>query len=853
MKIIRARDGRRIVRKHRLVIIGWAAFLFILFFPTLFMGRILSPNDVYRNYEPWKAVDSAHAQNPLINDPPTSYYSAIALLKSDWDAFNWNRYIGSGVPGFESVASPAPVLSPFILLAALLPLLLVYSGIVFLKFSASVFFTYAWLREERLGKWRAAVGSLIFAGAGPYIVWWLWQGTNATTLYPAMLWAIARMFRRKHNSTGWLVMLGVSFVMAGYPATVAYGAWVAVLYSIFLAVKKRTVPWRELGRAAASCLLALMIVAPALSPFVRFLERTGYLQSRSAMSLKMRYPASYLRLFVEPYSHGDPAAGNWTLDPSRGFADNFVENTVYVGIATLLLALIGLADRRGRTRWFWSVFLLVLLAAMFGGWGESVIGRLPGVKYSPLFRLRVLLPLAFAYLGACGAGVLADLGARARSIGLRPWLVALAIVLWSAWDLGLFAGHFYGYLEPADAGVPRTPVVDYLASRPQPFRIAPSFNELIPNTAQYEGLEDIRAHWAMEADYRSLLRRIDPSTDQRTNMTLFNSLHTNLSDPLLAMLNVRYVIEPPKIDIVRWRIAELTTPSAAATGTVTIEPGETRTQQVDIDFSPAWSAAFTFSVIGRTQPRAKLELRAIRPETGEVVWKGRRSADELRKEGRIYVPFAGIAQTGDALLVEIEPVGMTVRTRSAGEGASARIVYLRVRSPWIFDRDLPGGRIWENVGRCERYWATWRVVTRPFRQILASDPSFDFRTRTVAPGLDARWRARLARVPPRARSVRIRILEYSGSRQVIRTSARVPFLFTTSEKLTRELVVHVDGREARLVKVNGLFAGIPLRSGEHEVVLERRIGRPFWPLSAVGIVLTLGLGVVERRRRLMER
>src|SRR4029079_3495663 len=137
-----------------------AVYHFVVFFPTIFLGRVVSPNDVFFNGDPWKTFRPFDVQNSLLSHPPTSYFTLMALVKSHWAAFHWNPYIASGVPGFGS--SAAAVLSPFILLPALvLPLAWVYTGIIFLKLNLAFFFAYGWLREERLGKRGAAIGATI--------------------------------------------------------------------------------------------------------------------------------------------------------------------------------------------------------------------------------------------------------------------------------------------------------------------------------------------------------------------------------------------------------------------------------------------------------------------------------------------------------------------------------------------------------------------------------------------------------------------------------------------------------------------------------------------------------------------
>src|SRR5260370_5074291 len=86
----------------------------LFFFPTLFMHRVVSPNDVFYNFDPWSTVRKVDVQNSLLNDPPTSYFTLMSLLKNDRHAFHWNPYVASRIPGFGSSASA--VLPPVLLL-----------------------------------------------------------------------------------------------------------------------------------------------------------------------------------------------------------------------------------------------------------------------------------------------------------------------------------------------------------------------------------------------------------------------------------------------------------------------------------------------------------------------------------------------------------------------------------------------------------------------------------------------------------------------------------------------------------------------------------------------------------------
>jgi hypothetical protein len=163
-----------LIRKHRIALLAAAAFQFVFFFPTLFMGRVVSPNDVFYNFDPWLLLPHAPVQNSLMNDPPTSLLPQLALLRHG-GAFHWDPFVASGVTGVGWAA----FISPFILAAAfLVPLSWAYTLLIFLKLNVAFWFAYAWLREEDIDERGAAIGAIVIAGSGIYSVRWLWHMTN---------------------------------------------------------------------------------------------------------------------------------------------------------------------------------------------------------------------------------------------------------------------------------------------------------------------------------------------------------------------------------------------------------------------------------------------------------------------------------------------------------------------------------------------------------------------------------------------------------------------------------------------------------------------------------------------------
>lgn len=827
----------RLIRKHRIALIALGVYHFVFFFPTLFMQRVVSPNDVYFNFAPWSEVRSVDVQNPQLNDPPTSYFTLMALFKNDKRAFHWNPYIAGGVPGFGSAASA--MFTPFALLPALLlPLSWVYSGMIFLKLNAAFLFAYLWLREERLGKGAAAAGAIVFAAAGPIAVRWLWQTTNAVALYPALLWIVRRTASRKRTPFWIIVLVALAYALSGFPAAMAYGAYVATAYLVFLLIRRRQLPARRLSVVTVAVALAVLMAMPALVPFVRFVRSTGYLELRTKSSLDYAFPLRHFAGFIWPDRLGNPAdhSLNWNGDRELGLLNNYIEATVYVGLLALPLALIGLAARRARSRWFWLAALAVLLACMFGFRPLTyVVGELPGFKYSALTRLQAVMPLPFAYLAAAGVCLLAR---------RRETLVGSAVVVLAAADLALFAGRFYPYLDWNSATPPATPVISFLQAESKPFRIAPFFIYLWPNTSELVRLEDVRSHFSSEARYRALLRRIDPGVSaSRSTILQFDSRSFDFADPLASMLGIRYFLENRDIDIIKWTTFKNTAPGVKETGGLAIPPGAVLQRHVVIDAMPFYAIELPFAVDQVVSKRPRTIVTLL--HGSEVLFQRAFTPEDMAGVGKVYVPVYPRGQKGDTLLLRIQAVGMRV---GALRGATnvpgdAPLFYGRVFTPVVFDRLLPDGRLFRNIAEVPRFHAVSRLRIMDDATFLAAK-NIDFAREAVVTDPSA---VSISGASDAAVTLR----SYAADEQRIDVSAPAPTFLASSEKLTPELKVTIDGRRATPVEINMRFAGVAVPAGTHHVVFSRRIGGGWWWLSAASLLIAAALSVIDAwpRRR----
>jgi hypothetical protein len=810
------------LRKHSIALAAIVVYHFVFFFPTIFMQRVVSPNDVFYNFEPWGHGRAILPQNSVVNDPPTSYLTMLSLVKSEPRAFHWDPFVACGIPGWAS--SSAASLTPFAFLPAkLLPLSWVYTGIIFLKLNVAFFFAYLWLREERLGKRGAAIGAIIFAASGPIAVRWLWQVTNATPLYPALLWIAVRTARGKRTPAWAVLLIALAYALSGFPAAMAYGAWVALIYFAFRGVAARRTGMSACPPLIAAVILAIGIASPMLVSFAKLVQRTGYLAVRATAAAEYKFPWHHARLFLQPDALGNRAYHNWTGDRALGILNNYIEATIYAGVVAIPLVVLALANRRARFRWFWLAALLVILGAMFGV--APVIGALPGIKYSPLTRLQIVLPIAVAYLAAAGAALIS-----------RKQLVAMAIAVVAAADLGVFAGRFYPYLEPGTSMPPTTPTIAFLQAQPKPFRIAPFFDYFWPNAAELYRLEDIRSHFSSEARYRKLLERIDPTSfSSGSTVIQFNGLKFDLTDPLVSMLGVRYLVEQKSIDIVKWSIFGATKPGVQEIGGYVLQPGTIAQRKVHVDAEPFWSIELPIGIDATTTKNPSLTVTLIKD--ARAVWSRTFVPDDWGSVGKLYVPLRPYARLGDTVVLRLESHGIRGgMLKGTAEPGDAPFFYGRVTTPIVFDRELPEGRIFRNLAEVPRFHAVTRVRKMDDAAFIAAK-DIDFATEAIVTDASAPL--------PETSDAAVALRSYADDEQVVDVSAPAKTLLASSEKLTPELGVTIDGKNVTPIEINMLFAGVPVPPGDHRVVFARRVGRGWWPVSATCAVLALVLILLE--------
>ena len=434
------------------------------------------------------------------------------------------------------------------------------------------------------------------------MVTWLetpfWVGTM--TWLPAVLWAyVAALHRRRWS------YVAASGLALGLAALAGQFQFLLVLLGLlaFLSISfalrgpRRFDPW-PLVVFLAMATLGLAIGAVQIWPFAEFLPMTRRsLDDATVGGGSAPLPLAQLITLLVPDAFGNPARN----DTYWGFA-NFSEATIYVGTATLLLALLGVAAKPR----FWP---LVLTAAVIGvlyvatgGPGVAALTSLPLVRGVAVHRVIFLLPLLIGWLAAigldrrdvrirtiiAGAALIAgfhrgrrvsggEVGESARTPVGRParggrrhqpyrriagcWPSGAQVGAglrcrpssWSSIGNLFWFGSSFNPTGRVDELMPPTPTAEYLAAQPGLQRvIALQRNgELLfgPNTLANYGLDDPAGYSSLVIRrYHDLVAAADPEIDnhwidRQMNFILFSYP----SERLLDMLNVGYLVAPEVI------------------------------------------------------------------------------------------------------------------------------------------------------------------------------------------------------------------------------------------------------------------------------------------------------------------
>ncbi len=854
-------------RKFPAAATGLALFaVVVVFFPTLFFGRVVSPLDVVLNDPPWRAVHPpVEVTNPELEEPATAYLPLMVEAQRDGFATAvWSPYLAGGVPG--TLMWNTGLLSPFVLpFLPWLPPTLFGNLLVLGKLLAAFIGTFLLLRRRGASELGAAVGATAYALAASVATRWLWPSSGATALLPLLLWAVDRALDapvpRRHGATAALVWLALLAAGAPAPTVVAcYAALGWALYRLAGATPaRRRAMLHGLAVTAVAFVVAVAVLAPSLGLFTRFLGPSGALDR---VPRHGGWGSATLHLLVDPYAFGDPRRDTWAPPEALG-TTTFHQATLAVGWVALALAAMGVASRRRDTGLWLLTGVGVGLALALRPLG-SLLAHLPLMAPVPTWRLSPLLALAVAALAAAGADALARLP---RPASARFLLLAVGVAV--ALEQGMVAGHLLPYLRPNDARLAPTEGIRFVQAHTAevPWRVAPLQDTLWPDTATAFGIEDLRSQFASTTSYRRWLQAVDPQVWGHFGRLLrLNAATVDYTHPYLDALGARYVLEPPGLRLVEYALGQHTIEVEPRTGLLRpLRPGDTVVQGLEL---PAGCSRIgvTAAVPGTGPAEGILRATLVDEVADAQAGQWNLIVGDLADDGIAWLDLPAGLPEGRRYRLTLRPLGpgtpVSLRTTPTAGSLAGRLLFRgRVvsadlglsfdTSGYVLAAEHADLRIWENRRATPRFHPVRRLVPGNLDTLLNADPPLDLNRQAVVAPEDAARLGPALTAPPAGARERVLLAGWSPTDYRLEVDLAAPAVLVSSLQVTARLWrITVDGRRCRPVLVNGLFVGLPLDTGRHEVRLTARLPAVWYATSLLGVLglITLGAAAIRRSR-----
>jgi hypothetical protein len=423
------------------------ATLFLVLLPLCYTAegflpeRTLSPTPMLVGVAPWadpelvaRATQDASAPNPVLLDPASQMLPWSRAARDDL-LFNPAQGSGAALLGNGQSAVLFPTEAASRLLAPFRAV--TYSQAARLLLAAWGMFLL--LRLAGSGELAACAGVAVYLGSGFVQLWRLHPHSLVAAAAPWILAAAFALWRTPGpRSATSLAAAGALGVAGGHPETLLHVVLFAALTVPALAWAKRSeraAEWNlRLAWGAASALLAFLLAAPVLLPFidnlrvsVEWVDRRPL--GRTGVEVSLRDAIERLRPAGALHAHGDPVAATW-----RG-PENLAElGGAATGGAALFLALLGVATSFSRPRrpalwWIAAVGLVGLLVGAHTPLVSAPFGMVPLLEDTLLKRLGLWWVLSISILVAAAVDAAGVASSRARHLVVAAALAALAVVL----------------------------------------------------------------------------------------------------------------------------------------------------------------------------------------------------------------------------------------------------------------------------------------------------------------------------------------------------------------------------------------------------------------------------------------
>lgn len=348
-------------------------------------------------------------------------------LFSSWRLYQWTRNLASlGAGGWfngnmfyptpwvmlfsDMIPLPALLGAPFV--AAGVPVVVVYSGLVWAAYLSAGLAMFACAREISGSRWGALVAAAIFTGAPSRLDHVMHLELLWTAWMPLAVLATARVLRG-HGRAVWL--LGASLA-AQFLSCIYYGVFLFTLWPLMAGVE-----WLRLRVVLPAATLRRGVVALVGAALVAGLYALPYQQARKVVGERDDWEVRVYSASLDSYAIAPPTSRAWGW---TSLTNDEAERRLFPGLTGAALAVAALTAPAAP----WTAALAVSTAfAMEASRGLNGITYPLLRQLAPPYRgLRV--PARFNALFLMGVSLLAALGCAqlARAWGRGPMTTAMA-------------------------------------------------------------------------------------------------------------------------------------------------------------------------------------------------------------------------------------------------------------------------------------------------------------------------------------------------------------------------------------------------------------------------------------------
>jgi len=386
---------------------------------ALLTGKVYAPIDLPFMSEPLNAYAAEFGVPKVHNGTLSDLYCQIipwrsavrtAFANGQWPLLNPFMLCGDILAG---AAQPAPY-DPFNLLGMLIPLPPSLTFAAAMTFFLAGFGAFVFLRSLGCGELASLVTAAGWMFSGNVAFFVGWPLARSWVYLPLIFFAVRFVVREASIRGGVILLIALTLlILSGHPESLLHVTAVGAVYGLFEIATTRRRVGRVIAIACASGVVALLLTAIFLLPFLEASQQTLELHTRLGFRAM---PWPFMPELIQRRA-ANTVFPFWGGQPWRdSFTSEFDPQTARTGSIILSLAIAAaFVARRRKETWFFFGLALVCLCAGFDAPPVSNI-----LHKLPLFNMALNERLAFA--ASCAMSILAGLtiDAIAGNAGVSP-------------------------------------------------------------------------------------------------------------------------------------------------------------------------------------------------------------------------------------------------------------------------------------------------------------------------------------------------------------------------------------------------------------------------------------------------